>query len=141
MRGVTLTELLVGLVVLGIAVAIAIPAWRSYAISVNRSDARRDLLALSAQLQRCFERAADYRVDAAGSSTACVKLPSTNAEATYSVSFAAGEPTRSSFGLVASPLGSQGADTRCGALTLDHAGARGIRGTGAAQECWQEPVD
>ena len=41
-RGVTLLELVIVLVVLSILIAIAIPGYRSYAIRMNRSDARRD---------------------------------------------------------------------------------------------------
>lgn len=140
-RGVTLTELLVGLVVLGIVVAVAIPVLRSYAIDVNRSDARRDLAALSARLQRCFARSGDYRIDAAGSTRPCVELPAANTEGTYEVAFAPGHPLRDGFRLVASPLAAQARDADCGALTLDNKGAQGITGSGSAQDCWRESAD
>lgn len=140
--GATLTEIVVGLVVLGVIVAVAIPAHRAYVIRINRSDARRDLLALAEQLHRCFERAGDYRIDSTGSPNPCVKLPSTNAEGTYTVAFAPGEPTAGGFRLVATPLADQGADSRCGALTLDERGNRGITGSsGEPQGCWQGTGD
>jgi type IV pilus assembly protein PilE len=140
-RGVTLTEILVGLAVLGMLGVILIPAYHSYVIGVNRSDARRDLRALAVQLHHCFERTGDYRVDATGSSSPCVKLPATNAEGTYSVAFAPGEPTPGSFRLLATPRGEQAADSRCGMLTLDDRDNRGIMGTGGAGDCWQGPDD
>jgi type IV pilus assembly protein PilE len=140
-NGVTLVEMLVGLVVLGIIVAAAIPAHRAYVVRANRSEARRDLLALAEQLHRCFERAEDYRVDSTGSPNPCVKLPSTNAEGTYTVAFAPGEPRADGFKLVATPA-AQAADSGCGALTLDERGNRGITGgSDAAQACWQGPGD
>jgi len=136
-HGVTLVEVVVVLVVLGLLVAIAIPAHRAYVVRVNRSDARRDLLALAAQLHRCFDRAGDYRMDSAGSPKPCVKLPSTNAEGTYTVSFAPGQPTTNSFRLVAEPRAGQASDSRCASLTLDERGNRGISGgNGEARECW-----
>lgn len=140
-RGVTLVEMIVGLVVLGILVAIAIPAHRAYVVRVNRSDARRDLLALAEQLHRCFERAGDYRVDSPGSPKSCLKLPATNAEGTYTVSFATGAPGANEFRLVATPT-AQATDSSCGALTLDERGNRGITGgSGAATDCWQGSGD
>jgi type IV pilus assembly protein PilE len=138
-RGVTLLELVIVLVVLGILVAVAIPTYRSYAIRMNRGDARRDLVALAAQLQRCFARSRDYRVEAQGSPVACITLPSTNAEGSYTVNWDAGEPTASSFRLVATPQGRQAADSRCGSLTIDQAGQRGVSGSLSPQECWQGP--
>ncbi|MFO1502188.1 MAG: type IV pilin protein [Steroidobacteraceae bacterium] len=139
--GVTLTEILVVLVVLAILIAVAIPAYRHYVIRANRGDARRDLVALAVQMQRCFERAGDYRHDAAGSSSPCLLLPQTNAEGTYAVSFADGLPTASSFRLVAKPRGEQVADAGCGALTLDEKGQRGVTGSDPPEECWREPGD
>lgn len=141
-QGVTLVEVLVGLVVLGLLVAIAIPAHRAYVVRVNRSDARRDLLALAGQLHRCFDRAGDYRMDSAGSPKPCVKLPSTNAEGTYTVSFAPGQPTVAGFRLVAQPRAEQAADSRCASLTLDERGNRGIMGgSGDPRDCWQGAGD
>ncbi len=141
-HGVTLVEMVVGLVVLGIVVAVAIPAHRAYVVRVNRSDARRDLLALAEQLHRCFERGGDYRMDSAGSPNPCVKLPATNAEGTYTVSFVSGEPRASGFRLVATPGAAQAADSGCGGLTLDERGNRGITGdSGAPQDCWQGAGD
>lgn len=136
-QGVTLVEMLVGVVVLGVLVAVAIPAHRAYVVRVNRSDARRDLLALAEQLHRCFERAGDYRMDSADSPKPCVKLPATNAEGTYTVSFANGQPAAGAFQLVAEPRGAQAADSRCGSLTLDERGNRGIKGgSGVPRDCW-----
>jgi type IV pilus assembly protein PilE len=108
---------------------------------MNRSDARRDLLALSEQLHRCFERAGNFRVIAAGSSMPCTNLPSTNAEGTYIVVFAPGEPTASGFRIAARPLGAQEGDSGCGALTLDELGNRGITGSREPVDCWQESDD
>jgi type IV pilus assembly protein PilE len=141
-QGVTLIETLVALVVLGVLVAIAIPAHREYVVRVNRSDARRDLLALAEQLHRCFDRAGDYRMDSAGSPKPCVKLPATNAEGTYTVTFAPGQPTASGFRLIAQPRAAQAADSRCASLTLDERGARGINGgSGEPADCWQGAGD
>jgi type IV pilus assembly protein PilE len=140
-QGVTLTEILVGLAVLGMLGVILVPTYHAYVIGVNRSDARRDLRALAVQLHRCFERTGDYRVDATGSSNPCVKLPVINAEGTYGVAFAPGEPSPGSFRLLATPRGEQAADSRCGTLSLDDRGNRGIKGTGEAGHCWQGPDD
>lgn len=138
MRGFTVLELLIVVLVLAALIATAIAAHRHYTVQVNRADAVRELYSYAQLLGRCFGRGQDYRVEDRGSDIPCVTLPAANPEGTYRIEFAPGEPTATTFALVATPVEAQSADTQCGSFTLDHTGRQDIsEGTLSAQRCWQ----
>lgn len=129
-RGLTLIELLVALVVLGLCCVIAIPGYRQYTIRVNRTDAQRDLVELALRMQRCYSRTHNYQA------RECTLDVATNPEATYTTTV---EKAVDTYTLIATPVNAQAEDTRCGRFTLNQAGARGVSGTLPAQQCWQQP--
>jgi type IV pilus assembly protein PilE len=64
-----------------------------------------------------------------------VRLDAKDPTGTYG--WAAGEPTRSTYTIVATPINAQVTrDTQCGALKIDQAGTRTIGGTGTLNQCW-----
>lgn len=135
-RGITLIELLIVVVVVGILAAIAIPSYRQYVIRVTRTDATRELLSVAQRLERCFSRTNDYtRVDDVP--TACVTLPYTNAEGTYRIENVAAM-TATTYSIRAVPQGGQADDTLCGSFTLNQLGQQGVTGTSAGDPrgCW-----
>lgn len=131
MRGITLMELMVVMAVIGILSAIAIPSYRAYMIRVNRTDAKRDLMAFSQRLERCFTRTNNY-TDAA--CTVNFGAGIVNAEGTYSVTAVMDANT---YTLTATPVNGQAEDARCAAFTLNQAGVQGVTGTSPALDCWQ----
>jgi type IV pilus assembly protein PilE len=134
-HGVTLIELMIVVVIVGILAAIALPGYRQYVIRVTRTDAKKQLLTLAERLERCYTRTSDYRkIDDAG--TPCITVGNVP-EGTYSVAFGPGEPTASTFVLVATPIASQVGDAKCGNFTIDQAGTQGATGTLGATKCWQ----
>lgn len=130
--GFTFKELVVAVLVLGILVAAAVPAYRTYSIRVNRLDAMRDLRGFSHLLDSCFARTGSYAdsscaVDVAGGLT--------NLEQTYATSAAVADD---GYQLSATPINEQAGDFACGTFTLDQTGEQGVTGgTLTAQECWQ----
>ncbi len=134
-QGVTLMELMVVMVVVGILAAIAIPSYRQYVIRVTRSDAKRELLGLAQRLERCFTRTNSYaRMDDVPND--CVTIPYTMPEGTYLIS---GNIADGTFLLTATPQAGQADDAVCGAFTIDQLGRQNITGTGgaaAAARCW-----
>lgn len=134
--GFTLKELVVTVLVLGILVAVAIPAYRTYSMRVNRLDAMRDLRGFSRQLDSCFARTGSY-VDA----TCPVDIGGglTNLEQTYETTAAV---QSHGYTLSATPINGQAEDVACGTFTLDETGRQGVSGGRlTAQECWQGPAE
>ena len=136
MRGVTLMELMIVVVIIGILTAVAYPSYRGHMLRTHRAEAKATLLEQAQLLERCYTRfnaydnggcAATTALDTAGSG-----VPSTGNY--YVVKFTAA-PTASAFSLTATPQGAQANDTACGNLTLTQTGARGASGTTPAT-CW-----
>jgi len=133
-RGITLVELMVVCVVVGILVAIAIPSYRRYMIRVNRTSAKTLLLQTAMSMERCYTNSTPYAYDSA-TCVATVVRPVTSPDGQYIVSNAAA-PTATTFSLVATPQGRQATDTKCGNFGIDQTGQRTISGTSTLTECW-----
>jgi type IV pilus assembly protein PilE len=132
MRGVTLIELMVVVVVLGILVAIAYPGYQSQIQKTRRADGKATLLDTAQRLERCFTRYNAYNNAACDIATSLgAGIPSD--QGWYLVTNAAA--AASTFSLVATRQNAHTNDTLCGDLTLTDRGVRGATGT-APLECW-----
>lgn len=128
MRGVTLIELMIVVVVVAILAAVAYPSFLDQVRKTRRADGKAMLLQTSQQLERCYTRVSRY--DGCG-----IAFPIASDEAFYSVS--APTLTPNTFVLNAAPQGDQTADTRCGALQLTSAGQQGsLGGVTDTANCW-----
>lgn len=133
--GVTLVELMIALLIIGILSAIAYPSYRQQVLRSGRTEAKASLMQAAQGLEKCFTRFGVY--DSAG----CVikgNLESPDgivtAEGLYRVSLAAIGAT--SFTLRAVPQQGQTSDVACGTFTLTQNGLRGVQGSSGAQACW-----
>ena len=144
--GVTLIELLITVMIIGILASIAYPSYQTYVAQANRSEAKGILLETSQFLERNYTTNNCYhRTDSAcATATTTVALPFAsspktgtakyNITAVYNADLNAACTTGQCFTLSAAPTGSMTGD-QCGTLTLDQAGRQGAGGTVA--NCWQ----
>jgi type IV pilus assembly protein PilE len=132
LRGMTLIELMVVVVIIGILVAIAYPGYQSQIQKTRRSDGKSVLLDTAQRLERCFTRYNSY-ADPGCEIADSLDGGVTSTEGWYVVTD--DDPSATTFTLVATPQGAQTDDTICANLTLTHRGERDATGTDPTS-CW-----
>lgn len=130
-RGFTTVELLTALLITGVLLTFALPAWQAHGYRIERSAA----LAGLQQAARCQAKRSVW-------TTSPGLLPDTSClpRASTSYRFLAVPtegPDGAGYEWRAEPRGRQRAD-RCGTLVLDHQGRRAVLGTAEqALRCWR----
>ncbi|WP_407279976.1 type IV pilin protein [Aromatoleum evansii] len=131
-NGFTLIEVMIVVAIIGILAAVAYPAYTSYLVRANRSVTTAYLLDIATRQQQ-------YRLDARtfGSlSDIGMSTPPSEVSKHYAISLD-GAPTATAFTVQAVPTGAQLAqDAKCGTLSINQAGNKGISGSGSAADCW-----
>jgi len=130
-QGVTLIELMVGIVIVAILSSIAYPMYSEQVQKARRTDGKNALMDTAQRLERCYTRFGRY--DAPNCN---VVLPMNSPEAFYALS-AVGAITPASFTLAATPQNAQVTDTKCGVLRLTNRGQQGSQNMATdANNCW-----
>lgn len=139
--GITLMELLVVCVIIGILGAIALPGYRQYMIRTNRTDAKTALMSVAGGMERCFTRFSRYDdddceiLDDYASTGDGVATEGGH----YRIKLAA-LPSATEFTLQAIPKDGQAQDTKCATLSIDQAGRQFASGSAkddAVAQCWR----
>lgn len=144
--GVTLIELMIVVVVVGILAAIAIPSYRQYTMRAQRSDATTALLRVAAAQEKFYLQNNAYTatVTAAGLNLVAA-APLTSEHGWYSIAIDhpefAGDVTRG-FRVTATAVAgeNQAVDTACRTFTINQAGRRTAATSGGAdntEACWR----
>ena len=132
-RGMTLVELMVTVVIVGILVAIGYPSYQRQVEQSRRADGKTMLLTAAQQLERCFTRFHSYTAGGCDVATDIADGGMPSLDGWYLITD--GNPGAATYTLVATPQDGQALDTRCGALSLTHTGARAADGT-VPDRCW-----
>jgi type IV pilus assembly protein PilE len=135
-RGITLFELLIVLVVLGIVAAFALPAYRQHMLRVNRTEAMTALLELQSAEETFYLRHGAFTASTEAAPPDGLGLVNTSNKYTVAVALAAdGQSYIASATPTAS--GGQEADRECLAFSVDARGRRAVSGTADTQRCWK----
>jgi type IV pilus assembly protein PilE len=141
--GVTLIELMIVIVVVGILAAIAVPSYRNYLVRSQRTDARTILLKLQSAQERFFLQQRRYADN--GELTVAppngLGLTSQSDHGFYDLSIDLG-PDGFEYRATARPAAGRGQedDTRCVELWVDQNGNRGAEdasGNDRRDDCWR----
>jgi type IV pilus assembly protein PilE len=141
-RGVTLMELLVVVVVIGILASIAVPSYRNYMIRTHRTDATCMLLRIQSAQEKFYLQNNRYSGDlVAAPADGGLGIGAVSEAGKYDLSVAAGAGNQS-YVATAAPRagGGQNDDTKCRAFTIDERGTRRAVDSGGAErtaECWR----
>jgi type IV pilus assembly protein PilE len=135
-RGVTLLEILVVILVVGIIAALAVPAYRQHLVRVNRTGATATLYEIAAAEERHFLRHGRYTSAITAAPPAGLGL--TLAHLRYYFNVAVAEDGQT-FVASATPTreGGQDADGECLVFSLDHRGRRAVSGSRETSFCWR----
>ena len=145
-RGITLIELMVVVVIIGILAGIAYPSYTRYVTEARRADGQSGLLQMAGRLEKFFSHCGTYDVDiatAANSFNLCtgLELLNDNSPDRNYVMTIASRPLpatiANSYVITAAPSGAQANDTDCVNLTLNSQGVKGQSGPNAQGRCWK----
>lgn len=138
--GFTLIEMMIVVAIIGILAAIAYPSYQEYVLRGNRSEGQALLNDAAARQERYFAQNNAYVTAQANiarlgmRNTSGTTVTSDTGKYTLTIS----SPNNSGgYLLTATPQGTQAKDTKCGNLTLNAMGTRGVSGSTSVNDCWK----
>jgi type IV pilus assembly protein PilE len=139
----TLIELVVVIMIVGILAAVAIPSYRDYVIRSQRSDAKDALLALATQQEKHYLQCNTY-AEILDTATDCaageIQAADVSKNGWYQLDVPNGDVTTFTVRAQAINGENQWQDTECRTFTVDQAGVRTSAddgGTDTTAECWR----
>ncbi|MEL7025572.1 MAG: type IV pilin protein [Pseudomonadota bacterium] len=140
--GMSLIELLTVVVIIGILGAIVIPSYQDSVRKARRADSQAVILELAQWMERFYTENGRYDQDRNGNAVGpqipaiLQQSPKDAGGGVQHYGLVVGNLTERTFTITATPVGDQ-AGERCGNLTFDQAGTKGMNGTGlTVAQCW-----
>ena len=130
--GFTLIELMIVVVIIGILMAISVPAYRDYVMRSHRTDAHSSLLDIAARQERHVAQYNRYADVITATDLTGLNMAANSKEGYYTLAVAAcaGGLIANCYLITATAVGGQADDTDCPSLTYNSVGTK----TPAA--CW-----
>lgn len=139
-RGVTLIELMIVILVLGILAAIATPSYRKYMIRSQRSEAKIALLQLQTAQEKRYLQQNAYTDDISGSVSANppgLGLSTVSETQKYDIAITNFGADGQTYTATATPKYGQADDSDCKVFNINERGVRGNTGTLSPEKCWK----
>ena len=138
MRGVTLMELMIVLVIVGILAAVGYPAYVEYSDRARRADGKSLLMDAAARMERFYFDNNRYTTTLTEIDYGAGTVLSAERNYTLTAAACAGGTITTCYLLTATPNASKPfSDAKCGNLTLDSRGAQGRSGSEyTVDDCW-----
>lgn len=138
MKGFTLIELMIVIVVIAVLASIAVPSYRQYVLRTHRVEAKSALLNLAAAQEKFYLQNNTYADDdeLTDAPPAGLGLPATTENGFYDIEITAADAT--TFSARATAAGGQAADSACATFTINALGVKAAtkQGGGASTTCW-----
>jgi len=140
MQGVTLIELVIVIVIIGILASIAIPTYSEYVLRTHRVEGKSALLKLAAAQEQYYLQNNTYAT-AAKLTTAPpggLGIPATTENGWYTIAIADGA-NAAGYSATATAAGSQTRDAKCTSFTINQLGQKTATKSGggdATDDCW-----
>lgn len=138
LRGFSLIELMVALVILGILSVIAIPSYQDSVRKTRRSDAKISLMESTQLFERCFSEFGRYEYDATSATTCPQYSSTTTTDGYYQVTVTHATTTSFSLTAVAPSTSPQFSDVKCRSFTITQSGLKTSTDSSstASTNCW-----
>lgn len=142
--GITLIELLIVVIVIGILASVAVPSYRNYVMRANRTDATAALLRVASAQEKFYLQNNTYATNAQLATAPPAGLGITGTERGY-YTLQITSASASGFTATASAPATSGQyqDTNCRSFSITETGARSATNAGGATsaaitaECWR----
>ncbi len=135
--GMTLIELMIVLVIVGILAAVGYPAYVDYSNRARRQDGKTMLLDAAARQERFYFDNNQYTTTLTELGYGGGAVNSAEDNYVLSVAVGATGSINTSYALTATPnAGKPFVDPDCGNLTLDSRGTQTVSGTDSVDDCW-----